>query len=97
MNISDKINFSSCAQYGSRSKSSCDDFVNHVTDYMRGNVDPSFTGQNCFLDITKFDTINVILLTNLDYYGFRGVAKELRASYLNGRRQYSCWDERNYK
>ncbi len=45
---------------------------------------------NIFLDLSKaFDTLDhKILLDQCDYYGNKGVAHKLMASYINNRKQY---------
>ena len=47
-----------------------------------------------FIDLSKaFDTLDHnIMLHKLDYYGIRGVAKQLLESYLRGRKQYTAFD-----
>ena len=47
-----------------------------------------------FIDFKKaFDTVyHSILVTKLDHYGIRGVAKKWLSSYLENRKQYVCFN-----
>ena len=47
-----------------------------------------------FIDLKKaFDTVDhCILVTKLDHYGIRGVAKKWLSSYLENRKQYVCFN-----
>ena len=47
-----------------------------------------------FIDLKKaFDTVDHnILVTKLDHYGIRGVAKKWLSSYLENRKQYVCFN-----
>ena len=47
-----------------------------------------------FIDLKKaFDTVDhSILVTKLDHYRIRGVAKQWLSSYLENRKQYVCFN-----
>ena len=47
-----------------------------------------------FIDLKKaFDTVDhSIVVTILDHYGIRGVAKKWLSSYLESRKQYACFN-----
>ena len=47
-----------------------------------------------FINLKKaFDTVDhSILVTELDHYGIRGVAKQWLSSYLENRKQYVCFN-----
>ena len=47
-----------------------------------------------FIDLEKaFDTVDhSIVVTILDHYGIRGVAKKWLSSYLESRKQYACFN-----
>ena len=62
-----------------------------VIDNVRNYIDKGEYALGIFLDLKKaFDTVNhTILLSKLEYYGFRGHVNKFLASYLTNRNQYT--------
>ena len=62
-----------------------------VIDNVRNYIDKGEYALGIFLDLKKaFDTVNhSILLSKLDFYGFRGHVNQFIASYLSDRNQYT--------
>ena len=77
-------------QFGFRSKHSTTHALLLLTDKIQRSIDNGTYSCGIFLDLCKaFDTVNhKILLTELEYYGIRGVANDSFASYLSNRRQF---------
>ncbi len=78
------------AQYGFRTRHSTEFAALELVDRITVEIDKMNTPINIFLDLSKsFDTLDhKILLDKLDYYGIKGVAHKLMASYIKNRKQY---------
>ena len=78
------------AQYGFRTGHSTEFAALELVDRVTVEMDKMNTPINIFLDLSKaFDTLDhKILLDKLDYYGIKGVAHKLMASYIKNRKQY---------
>ena len=76
-------------QFGFRAKHSTVHTLINITEKIRSALDNNKVACGIFIDLQKaFDTINhEILLTKLDYYGFRGNIKNWFRSYLYERKQ----------
>ena len=56
---------------------------------MRKAFDEGNIGCSFFVNLQKsFDTVDQILLTKLDHYGFHGVSSDWLKSYLSNRNQF---------
>lgn len=79
-------------QYGFRSKHSTIHPLIHLLNKCAegNNVHPKQLTMSIFCDLSKaFDVINhSILVSKLEYYGFRGIVKDWLVSYLSNRTQY---------
>ena len=66
-------------QYGFRSKRSCVDANNTVTEFIRFEIDRKNIGQFCFIDLEKaFDTLDHnILMNKIGKYGFGGPISQI--------------------
>ena len=76
-------------QFGFRAKHSTVHTLINITEKIRSALDNNKVACGIFIDLQKaFDTVNhEILLTKLDYYGFRGNIKNWFRSYLYERKQ----------
>ena len=77
-------------QFGFRHKHSTIQAVLSITDKIQSAIDAREYSCGIFLDFSKaFDTINhKILISKLENYGIRGLAKEWFCSYLSNRKQF---------
>ena len=78
-------------QFGFRSHHSTEHAILSIVDKIQEAIEKGEFSCGIFLDFRKaFDTVNhEILLSKLEHYGIRGIAKEWFASYLNNRRQFT--------
>ena len=78
-------------QFGFRRNRSTTIAVLNFTRYLYDSIDSGNVVLSLFLDFRKaFDCVDHgILLSKLEFYGIRGIALDLFASYLNGREQYT--------
>ena len=76
-------------QFGFRPKHSTTDLMIITLEGILGNLDSGGYAIPCFFDLGKaFDTLpHEGILNKLEYYGVRGLAKDLFSSYLNNRSQ----------
>ena len=76
-------------QFGFRSHHSTDHAVLSIIDQVQKAIEDRDYSCGIFLDFSKaFDTVNHnILLSKLEFYGIRGVFKDLFTSYLRNRMQ----------
>ena len=76
-------------QFGFRSHHSTDHAVFSIIDQVQKAIEDRDYPCGIFLDFSKaFDTVNHnILLSKLEFYGIRGVVKDLFTSYLRNRMQ----------
>ena len=76
-------------QFGFRSHHSTDHAVLSIIDQVQKAIEDRDYPCGIFLDFSKaFDTVNHnILLSKLEFYGIRGVVKDLFTSYLRNRMQ----------
>ena len=77
-------------QYGFRTGHSTTHALIEITDRIKLAINNNELMCGIFLDLSKaFDTVNhKILLSKLEYYGFRGPVHNLLKSYLTNRKQY---------
>ena len=77
-------------QYGFRTGHSTTHALIEITDRIKLAINNNELMCGIFLDLSKaFDTVNhKILLSKLEYYGFRGPVHNLLKSYLTDRKQY---------
>ena len=89
-NYFDKKNIIVNNQYGFRFKHSTTDALIDMTEQIRKALDRSQFAYGTFIDLKKaFDTVDhQILLSKLEHYGVRGIAKEWFSSYLSDRFQF---------
>ena len=88
----EKFNLLSDHQFGFRKKYSTAYAINNIYDKIIKNVDKDQFSCCLFLDLSKvFDTVDhsILLFKMNKYFGIRGIALDLFASYLNNRRQYT--------
>ena len=77
-------------QFGFRTKHSTSHALVSITERIREALDTGHFACGIFIDLQKaFDTVNhKILVSKLEYYGARGVAKNWFSSYLQKRKQF---------
>ena len=77
------------SQYGFRKVHSTQHAVLDLLNVIQTNMDKSLFSCGIFIDLKKaFDTVDhSILLSKLNYYGFRGIINQWFSSYLQGRTQ----------
>lgn len=77
-------------QFGFRPKHSTNHTLLLITDKIQKAIEDNKFACGVFLDLCKaFDTVNHdILISKLDCYGIRGIAKDWFCSYLSNRKQY---------
>jgi hypothetical protein len=82
-------NILSSSQYGFRKAHSTQHAVLDLLNVIQTNMDKSLFSCGIFIDLKKaFDTVDhSILLSKLNYYGFRGIINQWFSSYLQGRTQ----------
>ena len=78
-------------QFGFRSHHSTEHAILSIVDKIQEAIEGGEFSCGIFLDFKKaFDTVNhEILITKLEHYGIRGIAKEWFTSYLFNRRQFT--------
>ena len=78
-------------QFGFRSHHSTEHAILSIVDKIQEAIEGGKFSCGIFLDFKKaFDTVNhEILITKLEHYGIRGIAKEWFTSYLFNRRQFT--------
>ena len=79
------------AQFGFQKNMSTSLAIIEITERIRKSMEEKKVGCGLFVDLSKaFDTINhKILITKMEHYGIRGVAKNWFKSYLTNRKQYT--------
>ena len=79
-------------QFGFRAKHSTTHALINITEKIRSALDNNKVASGIFVDLQKaFDTVNhEILLSKLEYYGFRGIINDWFRSYLQERKQKVC-------
>ena len=77
-------------QFGFRAKHSASHALVSITEKIREALDSGHFACGVFIDLQKaFDTVDHnILVSKLEYYGVRGIAKNWFTSYLNDRKQF---------
>ena len=90
MKYVEKMNIISENQFGFRSGYSTVQAATLITDKIQKAVENKQYSCGIFLDLIKaFDTVHHdILITKLEHYGIRGIAKDWFNSYLSNRKQY---------
>jgi hypothetical protein len=90
MKYIEKLNIIFENQFGFRSGYSTVQAVTRITDKIQKAIENKQYSCGIFLDLSKaFDTVNHdILITKLEHYGIRGIAKDWFKSYLFNRKQY---------
>jgi retron-type reverse transcriptase len=88
MKYVEKMNIISENQFGFRSGYSTVQAVTLITDKIQKAVENKQYSCGIFLDLNKaFNTVNHdILITKLEHYGIRGIAKDWFKSYLSNRK-----------
>ena len=81
-------------QYGFRKNMSTSMAIMELVENITNAMDNGKLTISVFIDLKKaFDTVDhSILVTKLDHYGIRGVAKQWLSSYLENRKQYVCFN-----
>ena len=77
-------------QFGFRANHSTSHALVSITEQIREALDTGHFACGIFIDLQKaFDTVDHdILVSKLDYYGVRGIAKSWFTSYLHNRKQF---------
>ena len=95
MSYLDKFSLLTEHQFGFRQNSSTNHAITYIYDNLIQNVDQGLFSCCLFLDLSKaFDTIDhdILVWKLYHYFGFRGKAYDLIASFLNNRYQYTNVD-----
>ena len=89
-NFSNMYNCFSELQFGFRAKHSTSHALISITEKIRTALDTGHYACGVFIDSQKaFDTVDhTILVSKLEYYGVRGIAKSWFSSYLQDRKQF---------
>ena len=90
MNFLNSNNLLYLRQYGFRKNMSTSMAIMELVENITTAMDNGKFTIGVFIDLKKaFDTVDhSILVTKLDHYGIRGVAKQWLSSYLENRKQY---------
>ena len=94
MNFLNSKNLLYLRQYGFRKNMSTSMAIMELVENITNAMDNGKLTIRVFIDLKKaFDTVDhSILVTKLDHYGIRGVAKQWLSSYLENRKQYVCFN-----
>ena len=94
MNFLNSNNLLYLRQYGFRKNMSTSMAIMELVENITNAMDNGKFTIGVFIDLKKaFDTVDHnILVTKLDHYGIRGVAKKWLSSYLENRKQYVCFN-----
>ena len=94
MNFLNSNNLLYLRQYGFRKNMSTSMAIMELVENITNAIDNGKFTIGVFIDLKKaFDTVDHnILVTKLDHYGIRGVAKKWLSSYLENRKQYVCFN-----
>ena len=94
MNFLNSNNLLYVRQYGFRKKMSASMAIMELVENITNAMDNGKFTIGVFIDLKKaFDTVDhSILVTKLDHYGIRGVAKKWLSGYLENRKQYVCFN-----
>ena len=94
MNFLNSNNLLYLRQYGFRKNMSTSMAIMELVENITTAMDNGKFTIGVFIDLKKaFDTVDhSILVTKLDHYGIRGVAKQWLSSYLENRKQYVCFN-----
>ena len=93
MNFLNSNNLLYLRQYGFRKNMSTSMAIMELVENITTAMDNGKFTIGVFIDLKKaFDTVDhSILVTKLDHYGIRGVAKQWLSSYFENRKQYVCF------
>ena len=94
MNFLNSNNLLYLRQYGFRKNMSTSMAIMELVENITNAMDNGKFTIGVFIDLKQaFDTVDhSILVTKLDHYGIRGVAKKWLSSYLENRKQYVCFN-----